>query len=274
MNQLIADYEKRPIIYGVLLAAGFVFLANVREIAPDRYYFVWAAIVYLFVLLELFITANHFHIERRKNSKVLYDFEKHRFVQYTHHVALPSVLYFGFAFFLYFNNLTSSYILIIALTGIVFSILFENIYAFYKHQFSLHQSTNYVYDLISVIAVFLWADVIVNFSRAVLLKEYLLIILMTVVIGFISALMLLRHTFDRAQTFVLITILIVNAWVVLGLSTLGTAPISIAFILTLIHAGHIYFINQSLSGKVTWKIAADFGVVLMLVFALMSLYGI
>src|SRR5690606_5226331 len=142
---------------------------------------------------------NFYYLIYKKN-KSKYLFENNKIAQLTHHVLFPTLLYSAFIFFGFINNRLSLVLIISFIFFVVFLILMQNIYSYYKNEFTLNQSTSYIYDFISIVTLFLHVQVILKFVGRDLINKKEGIALFTILMILLILLMNLRHKMSKSLT--------------------------------------------------------------------------
>ncbi len=270
----ITKWKQRPLIYSSLLFLLFAGLINLLERTSEKYFFIGVLVVYMVLLGELFFSSNYYHIQHRRNSKKRYEFESHKIVQYLHHIIFPTITYYGIVLFTYFNEQFSVYFINLILVFALFSLIFENIFSFYNHNYSLNKSTNYVYDLVSVILVFMWVDVVLNFSRLVVIPEILTITLLLIIFFVFGYLAILRHAFISYYLKVLLIILILKLCYYLLIDVVSSSVLNIALLNALSFQALNFIVLNKIERTINKESLLDYILILMLLFSLMYVYGI
>jgi hypothetical protein len=269
----ISKWQIRPVIYASLITLGFGFLINFLEAFDSHYYFYGAIVLYLIVILEISITANFYHIYHRKNAKVVYDFETHKLIQFSHHLLLPTIIYWGFIAFIYYNSQPAFYLMQIILAFFTFVILFENLNSFYKHSFSLNKSTNYIYDFITILAVYLWTfifgELIFNYPK----EDIVLYFLYTLLIGLLCFLTSFRHTISKSISILNMVYVFFQSILFEFLLNSSSIALNIAsYIICLCFTIYIYNISNPNDKALSKSDLIDIGVCITLILALLNLY--
>lgn len=256
------------------MGVGFLLLINAVEVLNESYFVFISFCLYFLLLLELVVTSNHYHIEHRKNTNAKYFLEHHKVAQYLHHISVPSLLYFGLVLFLYFNSQPSVYLLIIILSTVLFGILFENIYSFYHHSRALLKSTNYIYDVISGISVFLWTDVLLTWQRSEDLNPAIIVTLLIMVLGYFGVLALSRHVFVL-EFLVGLGVLLTGYMLLIGL-VLDITQTSVLFLSIFTTGAFIIFnglLTHYLEKTLTKSVLYEYLLMYMIVFSLIYAYS-
>ncbi len=271
----VLDLKKRPFIYALFLSVGFLFLLTFLESLPSIYFFGASALLYLLLVLELYLAANHYHVLHKKNAKTIYELEHHKSVQYLHHLVFPSALYFSLVFFVYFNNQPSMYLLMIISCFALFYILFENIYAFYRHEFSLTKSTNYIYDLVSSILAFLAVNSVLNWYLHENLDVKAISVLAGLIILLLGLFSVARHAFIKSFLIAIVVIFITDSILIYALlkhssmNVMSIAALS-SGILIMFNSFLTHYLEKSLKKDVVY----EYFLIGLLILSLLYLYGV
>jgi hypothetical protein len=268
----ISHWKTRPLIYSFLISCGLTILIFFLESISETWFILGSLIVYLLILVELYSTANHYHVKHRKNSKSVYEFESHKTVQFTHHLFMPTLLYLAIIGFLFFNRFAGIYFLSVIGGFALFGVLLENIHSFYKHEFSLNKSTNYVYDLLSVVLSFLFTNVLIHFVEFNELPESVLILSFAVFMFLQSILLVLRHTIDVPSIFINMVVNIGLLILFYFLTINYESANLIAFIISLVFQTYTLFVNQYTDGKITRENILEYAISMMLIFSILNFY--
>ncbi len=149
-----SKWKIRPVVYSLSITVGLFSIILLLENGFTDLFISGAVLLYLLISFEQYITANRYRIDKKRNSDKVYDLEEHQYAQYLHHLAIPTMLYVFIVSFIYFHQEPSIYFLILLITFVIFSVLFENLHSFYRHSFALLKSTNYIYDVLTIILIF------------------------------------------------------------------------------------------------------------------------
>lgn len=262
-------WKKRPFIYAFSLSIGFALLRDILRTAPTNYFFYTAAILYLILIFELFIT--------RYYAKYLLDQymlppvsdTSHKVIQFIHHLSLPTLLYFSLVAFTYFNSATYLDPLIWLTVFIVYSVLFTNIRAFYEDKFKLEEHTHVIYDILNILLVYFLFEVIlqgVNYFNLNLIYETPLSFIVIMSVGLLTV---IRYKLvNRLMLLFLILIAIFCALLVLIGNLLNLATVTIALIGTLIFYYFTAFINHYREQTFSYEILFEYVVVFLLLIVL------
>lgn len=267
----IAHWKRRPLIYATILSFGYLINFGFLQNAESTFFFLASIVLYILLLVELFVTSDFYHVHHKKNSKTLYEFEHHKTVQYIHHLLLPSLTFWSFVLFAYFNDTKAVLGLLFILFFICTAVLFENIHSFYRHQFSLNKHTNYIYDFISIILMFLIADISIdltvyygwnNFVIPVIVGFFLFLL------GFIS---LLRQAFSRE--FLGILICLVTLFIPIAYLLLETNIPIFTFAALSAMVFYIFdsFLDHYVERSLKKEVIVEYFLVLLLILALLNL---
>ena len=272
MDKHIIKLTLRPFLYAAFIAVGFLGLILNLEYTAGEGFISLSLLIYILVVFELYTTANHYHVFHKENTDAIYEFEDHRIIQYAHHLLLPTLLYVFLVLFLYFHQEPSLYVLILVTTFFLFFILFENIHSFYKHKFSLNRATHYIYDLITIVLVFLGVAGMLELEMNTDIRISKLFIIFISLLTILNLLSISRHIISRLTILLAIGFAIFLS-IVFYLNTFGfVSPLLLAFIASVIEYGFISTLNQMLDGiKITKEEILEYLILLMLLVSLVLL---
>lgn len=272
INKQVIKWKLRPFIYAAIISVGFFSLALILEYTNGDSFFLISFILYIIILFELYTTANHYHVFHKENTNAIYEFEDHRIVQYAHHLLLPTLLYIFQVLFLFYHQEESLYFLLIFVTFGLFFILFQNIQSFYKHKFSLNKATNYIYDILSVVLVFLSSSALLEIDKNTEVKSENLFIIYVSLMMILNLLTISRHLITKL-TILLAILFAISLGVIFYINTFGfVSPLLLAFISSVVAYGFIALIVNLLDGKkINKEMFLEYLILLMLLGSLVLL---
>lgn len=273
MKILLTKTAFRPFIYATIITIGFIILLGMLNEGLTDYYWIGSLFLFLIVLVELYFTANHYHVYHRRSTRKKYDFEHHKLIQYSHHIVLPSLYFLALTLFNFYNDQPSLIFLNLAMVFFSFFILFENVHSFYKHKFSLHKSTTYIYDLLGVLLVFLLVFDAFELIRNQKIEDSIFIVLAFIFVFGLNVLLLtVRNSITKRE--ILFGIVFTLAMTLLGQLTIfgDASAISIAFLSGLIFRSYTIFINYTVEHIISKEELFEDLVMLILVAALLNIY--
>ena len=267
----LSKWKIQPMFFSFTITVGIFILILFLENNLNELFFYGSLLLYLIIAFEQYVTANHYEVEHKKNTKKVYDLEEHKYAQYLHHLTIPTILYFFLILFIYLNQQHSVYFLILILSFVIFSILFENIYSFYKHKFILHKSTRYIYDLISIVIVFLSSATI---SQLIFVDQLDIAVgsfLYGLLILFILFLFLVRH-------FLTLQALITSIFYFIFVTTLfylfilfSVQSLFLGLILTILFAIFLHGLNNYHNDGINTEDLIEYLILLLLISSLVYL---
>lgn len=269
----LSHWKKRPIYYSFILSIGFILILLSQYITKPLF-FIGALVLYSLIIVELYFNSNHFHEHIKTKTAKVYEFSHHRSIQISHHLLLPSLLYFSIIGFCYFNAYPGVYLILIAVFFSLFSILFENIYTYYHHNFSIHKSTSYVYDLISIFIIYFTVDSFLNFYNNENFDHNIIWFLFSLILLLLSLLLVIRHSITT-ETIISVFIfvgLVSGLFREVTLSNLSTMQSSI--LITSIYAIYNLVISNYSEKKFELEDIFEFGVILLLAVSILNIFGI
>ncbi|KXK26234.1 MAG: hypothetical protein TR69_WS6001001229 [candidate division WS6 bacterium OLB20] len=259
-------------IYAAVITNGFWFLISLLENLPDHFYVGASVILYAVFLFELYSTK--YYAQRLLDQFALPQVdEKDRTVHLIHHVILPSVTYWSFIVFTFFNHQRSLQLPLLAIIFVTFAVLFTNIRAYYEDKFKLEQYTHSIYDMLMLIVLFIATDANINLfgflGSRVWISSFFIIAAFLVM----AALTLVRyHVLLRDAVAMLVT------WGALAISTLLILqafyfqPFAVSFLFTLLLYYFIALLHHRLDMSLSWKVISEY-VVVFLIFIVL-LFGV
>ncbi len=264
----LSKWKIRPLLYSLSITIGlFINILSLENNSVDLF-IVGSLVLYLIISFEQYITANHYQVHHRKNSEKVYDLEEHKYAQYLHHLAIPSLLYFSLVSFIYFFQQPSIYFLILIITFILFGVLFENIYSFYRHKFSLLKSTNYIYDVISIIIIFFITGTLFEAAGGGFINEIIASFIFGFINIFVLFLFLVRH-FLTFQGLILSGIYSVFTLIVFYFFTLAViSSISVSVILSILFAIFLHALSNYNRDGIDKDELVEYLILLLLISAL------
>ena len=258
--------------YAFSIGSGLWMLTIILEVASTAEFLFASIILYSLVLLELYMSSNHYHIQKRKNSNATYLLERDKIIQYSHHIILPSILYLSMVSFMLFTNQQNLYLLLILIGSFLFGILFDNIDAFYDHEMSHNKATFYIYDAINLFLVFLITyGVLAAQTRYSLDVSFSYLgVLFGLVVNFVF--LLSRHI--RTNTLIYGISVGVVIWniVLYILLYLNVSIWVISFTASILFHFAILYTNHSVEREIKADILLDHGLEIVLVILLMSTF--
>lgn len=184
--------NRRGIFYGFVVSLGLVFLTQLLIATSVRHFMVGAFILYFIFIFE--VSISWFYARKVLAQMEIPQVDIYsKYSQLTHHIILPSILYFSFLGIIYIYHLSLPKYFIFLIAFFTFTLLFVNIRAYYEDKFKLEEKTHYVYDIIKFIVFFLVANSILrleNFLNTPSFFTYLEIALLTL---FLNSLILVRN---------------------------------------------------------------------------------
>lgn len=246
MNDLynLRKFKIRPMFYALSITIGFTLLVILNHFGNESIFIFVSISLYIIVMLEQYMTSNHYHVIHKNSSEKMYDLEEHKYAQYMHHLLMPTMIYSSLVLFIYFNNISLAYFLTLILSFFIFTLLFENIHSFYKHNYSLLKSTNYIYDFITIIGVFLVVDTLINLKISGSINEIGLLVLFFLVNAIYLSMFVVRHFLTMQSIVFSFTFLIFLVPLFYFLSISGLSILMVAGLTSIIFAIFLHALSN------------------------------
>ncbi|MEP7104184.1 MAG: hypothetical protein ABI721_05765 [Candidatus Dojkabacteria bacterium] len=152
-----------PAIYsaGISLAI-FEAIQELHKFNNNSQFMIFSLAIFVIIIAEILVN----YIIRSKAVVINMDFtdEVNEVAHLFNKIVIPLALYASIIGFGYYNLGSNVLGIVLALTFILFFILFINIRAFFQNKIDVESKTHFVYDFFKFIIFFLGADVIINFS--------------------------------------------------------------------------------------------------------------
>lgn len=262
MKKLVS-YSKRPYVYAVLLSLGMILLSSIIHNSTLRTYILASVLLYGLLLFELFST--RYHAEHFEDQYELGEIHPvHHRANLVHHLIIPTVLFLSLVLFLFVNSQLHILLLIIILSLVLFSILFTNIMAYYEDKLRLEKRTANIYDIVSLVAVFLLSYSLTIAVPYFEFPESMAVLLITALVLVIGYLTIARY---HLLTLANLSIVIVMSAIVL-ISGLVLNQLSISTLgITLTSSFYFYFLlvicNHLEDNTLDWKIITEYLAILV-----------
>lgn len=274
MNKILYKHiftdKMRSNLYGGIIGAGLWLLALILNTTNSGEFLFASIILYLIVLIELYSSSNHYQIVKRANSKKVYNLEQDSSVQYLHHIVLPSLLYISLVLFIFFIEQTNLYFLVIFLGAVLFAILFQNIDAFYDHEFAHNKATYYVYDVINLFLVFLQLFITLNTAGRFGLGISFTIVSALIVLLINILFLVTRHYYSLKLLLGLASMIIIWNIGLFYILNLGLSSWIISFLGSLFFYSIAEYINHSTERKINKAVMIDYMLYIVLAVLVLS----
>lgn len=262
-------HKKRHIFYGLVIWVGLFILNSLHKSFEPSFYLLGSMIMYLVVLVELILTSDRYH----KYKDVEDSISHQKTILIAHHVLLPTILYFSVVAYLFFNTSIIINYAVITVVAVLFAIFYDNIYSFYHGEKKEFHHTHYIYDIISIITLYLST---VSLLQSVhLVANVLLILLICVNFIFHGYLLLKRYTAHADKIFMLaISIVILISVTILFSAMNAVSAIAVGFFVSIVYSALTLYISHPDKRKITFDLILEFILITFICFAIIRLYGV
>ncbi|MEI7579643.1 MAG: hypothetical protein WCJ58_06480 [bacterium] len=267
----ILHWKKRPFMYAAVISVGFLFLINTLQNFPIKYFFISALILYLILLFELFSTKFFSEQLLQQFSLLSSNDQQKQKIYSLHQLILPTTLYLSLLGFIFFHHQSNIEFFTLSLVLILFFILFNNIRAHFENKYLLEQHTSGIYDMISLISIYLYCDTVINiFIRNNWNTGFLPIALIIIVIFYLG-LCLIRMEIISLKILQIAGIIYFSIFIILEILVLFlTNLFTFSIITTLLFYYSLAFFHHWKDNSFTKSIIAEYIVVFFILLVLLN----